>query len=136
MSGAPDLGQRYGRPSPSRRRAIIAVSGIVGVIGLGWVLWAAYIQSTPQVQSTLRTFDVVDSHTVEATVSVKARSDGVRASCVVSARARDHSVVGELSFAVRGTDGTTNHSVTLRTEREAAAVELEGCTAKGQDRPR
>lgn len=136
MSTPPDLAQRYGRPSPSRRRTVIAVSGLVGAVALAWVVWAAWVQGTPDVQSSLRSFDVVDSHTVKAQVAVHARKDGVRASCVLQATAADHSTVGELTFTVRGPKGTTNHALTMRTERQAAAVDLVGCTAPGQDRPR
>ena len=136
MSTPPDLEQRYGRPSPSRRRAVIAVSGLVGVVALAWVVWAAWVQGTPAVQSSLRSFDVVDSHTVRAQVAVHTRSDGVRASCVLQATAADHSTVGELTFVVSGPKGTTNHALTMRTERQAAAVDLVGCTAPGQDQPR
>ncbi len=127
---------RYGRPSAARRRVIIAVSGLVGVVALAWVIWAAYVQGTPQVQSSLQTFHVVDDHTARATVVVKTRREGVRASCVLQAQAADHSVVGEVTFAVEGTGKSTTHRVTMRTERPAAAVDLVGCTAPGQKRPR
>jgi hypothetical protein len=130
------MADRYGRPSVARRRAVILVSGLVGVVALAWVIWAAYVQGTPQVQSSLQTYHVVDSHEARATVVVKTRHQGVRASCVVQADAADHSVVGEVTFAVTGTGGTTTHRVTLRTERQAAAVEMVGCTAPGQKQPR
>ena len=130
------MADRYGRPSATRRRLVIGISGLVGVVALGWVLWAAYVQGTPQVQSSLRTFAIVDDHTARATVAVKTRSDDVRASCVVQAQAADHSVVGEVTFPVRGTGGTSIHRVTMRTERAAAAIDLVGCTATGQKQPR
>jgi hypothetical protein len=130
------MADRYGRPSVVRRRVVILVSGLVGVVALAWVIWAAYVQGTPQVQSSLQTYRVVDSHQARATVVIKTRHRGVRASCVVQADAADHSVVGEVTFAVTGTGGTTTHRVTLRTERQAAAVEMVGCTAPGQKQPR
>ena len=36
------MADRYGRPSAGRRRAVILVSGLVGVVALAWVIWAAY----------------------------------------------------------------------------------------------
>jgi hypothetical protein len=132
----PETADRYGRPSAARRRAVIGVSGLVGVVALVWVIWAAYVQGTPEVQSSLRTYHVVDDHTARATVVVKTRNDRVRASCVVRADAIDHSVVGEVTFAVTGAGGSSTHEVTLRTERPAAAVEMVGCTAPGQKQPR
>jgi hypothetical protein len=136
VSTPPDLEQRYGRPSPSRRRAVIAVSGVVGVVALAWVVWAAWVQSTPQVQSSLRTFSVAGSHEVRASVAVQLRKADVHASCVVQATASDHTTVGQLTFAVTGPKGTTNHDLTLRTERHAVAVDVVGCTTPDQKKPR
>ena len=140
MSTAPDptaaLADRYGGPSAARRRTVIAVSGVVGAVALGWIIWAAWIQGTPHVQSTLRSYEIVDTHTAEATIAVKTRSAETRATCIVRATAADKSVVGEVTFSVTGQGGTSNHQVTLRTEREADAVELKGCTAPGQPKPR
>ena len=48
----------------------------------------------------------------------------------------DHSVVGELNFRVSGVSGAILREVEVRTEREATTVELIGCTAPGQTRPR
>jgi hypothetical protein len=136
VSTPPDLEQRYGRPSPSRRRTVIAVSGFVGVVALAWVVWAAWVQSTPQVQSSLRTFSVADPHAVKASVAVQLRKDGVRATCVVQATASDHTTVGQLTFVVTGHKGTTDHDLTMRTEREAVAVDVVGCTTPHQKKPR
>ncbi|MCW2761335.1 MAG: hypothetical protein JWR85_1536 [Marmoricola sp.] len=130
------LADRYGTASPARRRAIIVTSGVVGVLALAWLAWAAWFQSTPEVQSSLRSFDVTDAHSVSAVVIVKPSSPDVSASCLVRAFGVDHSVVGELNFKVAGEKAAISRTVNLRTEREATSVELVGCTAKGQSRPR
>ena len=57
---------RYGGQSPRRRRAVILASGVVGVLALAWLAWAGWSQSTPDVQSNLQSFEVVDTHSVEA----------------------------------------------------------------------
>ena len=130
------MSQRYGTEKPGRRRLVIAVSGVVGVVALAWLAWAVWFQSTPDVESSLRTFDVVDSHSVKASVAVRLSDADVRASCLVRATGSDHSVVGELNFVVTGAKGTVHRDVTLRTEREATTVEMVGCTTKDQSRPR
>ena len=130
------LAGRYGGQSPRRRRTVIIVSGVVGILALAWLAWAGWSQSTPDVQSNLKSFDVVDRHSVEATVVVDARSDDVTANCLVRAFGEDHTVVGELNFEVAGRSGASNHDVTVRTEREATSVELIGCTSADQSRPR
>jgi hypothetical protein len=130
------MSDRYGATSPARRRLVIAVSGAVGVLALAWVAWAAWFQGTPDVQSSLRSFDIVDSHSATASIAVKPSDPDVEASCLVRAFGEDHSVVGELNFKVSGIRGTAVREVALRTEREATSVELVGCTTKGQARPR
>lgn len=130
------MSDRYGTASPRRRRLVVAVSGVVGVVALAWLAWAAWFQSTPDVQSSLRSFDVVDTHQVTASVAVKPRDADVRASCLVRAFGEDHSVVGELNFEVTGVSGTDVREVTVRTEREATSVELIGCRAGDQARRR
>jgi hypothetical protein len=126
------LTERYAEPPAWRRPVTIAVVAVVALIGLGWLAWAAYDESTPKVESELVTFDVVDAHAVSAQIDVRISSDATGASCTVEALAADHSIVGELHF--RPTSGTNR--VTVRTARTATSVQVPGCIAKGQDRPR
>jgi hypothetical protein len=130
------LADRYGTPSPVRRRVVIAVSGVVGVVALIWVVWSVWAQSTPDVQSSLRSYDVVDAHSVNADVLVKRASSEVSASCLVRAFGLDHSVVGEVNFKVADGPPAIIRSLSIRTEREATGVELIGCPSTDQDRPR
>jgi len=127
---------RYGGETPRRRRAVIVASGVVGVLAMAWLAWAGWSQSTPDVESNLESFEVVDTHSVEATVVVDIRSDDVTANCLVRAVGTDHSVVGERNFEVTGKRGASRQDVTLRTERRATSVELIGCTSPDQSRPR
>ncbi|MGA8246556.1 MAG: DUF4307 domain-containing protein [Nocardioides sp.] len=126
------LSERYAAPPAWRRRATIAGVAVLAVVALAWLAWAAFMQSTPKIESQLVGWDVVDAHTATAQVDVHL-SDGVgHARCTVQALASDHSIVGELTF----TPTAGPNRVTVRTDREATAVQLPGCTADGQDRPR
>jgi hypothetical protein len=127
---------RYGDQTPRRRRAVIVASGVVGVLALGWLAWAGWSQSTPDVESNLQSFQVVDDHSVEAIVVVDIRAADVTANCLVRAVGTDHSVVGERNFEVTGASGASRHDVTVRTERRATSVEMIGCTSPDQSRPR
>ena len=54
------------------------------MVALGWLVWAMWFQSNPDVQSSLRTFDVVDAHTVDGLGGAEASHDeDVHASCLV-----------------------------------------------------
>jgi hypothetical protein len=130
------MSERYGTARPVRRRLTILLSGLVGVVALGWLAWAVWFQSNPDVESSLRSYHVVDAHEVTASVAVRAKDADVRASCLVRAVSSDHSVVGEVNFEVSGVHGTVHRTVSLRTEREATTVDMVGCTTKDQSRPR
>jgi hypothetical protein len=126
------LTERYAAPPRWRRAVTIAVVAVVALAGLAWVGWAAYDEATPKVESQLVTFHVGGEHSVEAQIDVRLSSGTTGASCTVQALADDHSIVGELHF--RPVDGA--NQVTVRTDRVATSVDLSGCIANGQDRPR
>jgi cytoskeletal protein RodZ len=126
------LTDRYAAPPAWRRPVTIAAVVVVALVGLGWLAWAAYVESNPKVQSQLVTFHVVDQHSATARIDVRLASGTTGASCTVEALAADHSVVGELHFTP--TPGTND--VTIRTDRMATSVDVPGCVAHGQDRPR
>ncbi len=137
VTDAPDdrsaeVGDRYGRPEPWRRTAVVVASGLVGILGLAWLSWTTIFHSAPDVSSDLVGWDIVDDHSVTATVEVVIRGDGVIATCRVQAFAEDHTVVGEASFAPQ--EG--RNEVAVRTDRRATSVESVGCTTPGQKRPR
>ncbi len=135
MTSQDALAQRYGAPAPWRRGVLVGTCVAVAVVFLGWLGWTAVVHSTPEVESELVTFDIVDDHTATALISVNRRDDDVAATCLVRAFAEDHSVVGEESWTPEG-EGEQETDVTIRTEREATSVELVGCTTPDQSRPR
>ncbi|MEJ7794950.1 MAG: DUF4307 domain-containing protein [Nocardioides sp.] len=126
-----DLVERYGAPSPVRRRLVLVAIGLVVVVLAGWLVWTTLFHASPAVESQLAAYDIVDDNRATALVSVSLE-DGVVASCTLRAFADDHSTVGELAF--EPVDG--RNDVTVRTERRATSVTLLGCTAPGQPRPR
>jgi hypothetical protein len=126
------LSERYAPPPPWRRPVTIVVTVVVAAIALAWLGWAAFEQATPEINSTLVGYHVVDAHSVTAHVDVAVHAGATHPSCTVQALATDHSIVGELRFIpVAG-----SNEVTVRTERMATSVALPGCIADGQDGPR
>jgi hypothetical protein len=126
------LAERYAAPPTWRRPVTIVAVVVVALVGLGWLAWAAIEESNPKVESQLNGFEVVDAHAVKVRIDVHLASGTTGASCTVEALASDHSIVGELHF--RPTSGL--NEVRVRTERRASAVDVAGCIADGQDRPR
>ena len=132
------LAQRYGAPSPRRRRVLVACSALLATGFLAWLAWTALAHSNPEVSSDLVTWSVDGEHRVSAQVDVRLGDDDVVATCVLRATAEDHTVVGELSFRVGEAElgGGTTLEREVRTERRATSVDLVGCTTPEQARPR
>ena len=126
------LTERYAAPPAWRRPVTIVAVAVLALVALAWLAWAAFEESTPEVESQLVGFQVVDQHAITARVDVRLSSGATGARCTVEALASDHSIVGELHF--KPSSGT--NEVTVRTERMATAVEVPGCVANGQSRPR
>ena len=132
--GSRTLADRYGRPAPWRRTAVLVGSGILGLLALTWLAWSTLFHASPDVSSEIVGWEVVDDHAITAQIDVVLRGDGedLDATCQVRAIAADHTVVGEASFVPE--DG--RNEVEVRTERRATAVESVGCTTPDQRRPR
>ena len=132
-----DLADRY---AASRRGRLVAVVGaaVAAVAFLGWLAWSTWSYSTPEIRSELVSYEVTGEHEAVARVDVHLKDPTIVATCVLRALAMDHTVVGERTFEVpgRGEQGSETLAVTLRTERRATSVELEGCTTPDQSRPR
>ena len=135
-ASVPDLAERYGAPSPTRRPVAVVVLAVVAMTGVTWAVWVWLFHSSPQVTSALVGYDVRSEHTAVATYTVVRRDADVSASCLLRAYAADHNVVGELSVAVDSGPPSSSMRSTLRTERRASSIELVGCTAAGQAQQR
>ena len=135
MSAQDTLAERYGVPSPWRRRALLACVAVVVLAFGAWLAWTVYDQSTPSVTSQLESFEVEDEHSVTAVLVVALDDADVKASCTLRAAAEDHVTVGELTFTPDPSLGRRQVQ-TIRTDRRATSVESLGCTAPGQDQAR
>ncbi|HEY6935222.1 MAG TPA: DUF4307 domain-containing protein [Marmoricola sp.] len=131
------LAERYGGRGPRHRRLLLAIALVLAVLGGGWLVWAVWLESNPQVQSGLVSTRVRNDHAVTAQVQVAFGGPHIVADCLLQALAADHSVVGELNFrAGPSRAGRITVNRTFRTERRATVVNLVGCTTPDQRRPR
>lgn len=134
MSTQDLLTDRYGAPSPWRRPALRTAVAVLAAVALGWLGWTIGVQSTPAVASGELTFAIVDDGTASAGFVVEVE-DGVVATCTLRAYAEDHTLVGTVSFVPEPSpSGRVTQEIS--TDRRATSVELLGCTAPGQPRPR
>lgn len=129
------LAERYGAPSRRGRLLVVVGAGLLAAVFGGWLAWTTWVHSTPQARSELVGYDVVDTHTATGAVVVRLADDvdPDEVTCTLRAFAWDHTTVGERTFSPAGSG---RQEVDVRTEREATSVELLGCTAPDQSRPR
>lgn len=132
MNAPTDLADRYGTSSTRNGRVVLGIGVVLAAAFLGWLGWTVWEQSHPEVQSNLVGYEVVDEHSATARIDVSLADDATGVRCTLRAFAEDHNVVGERAFEPeRG-----RNDIAVRTERRATSVELLGCTADGQNRPR
>jgi hypothetical protein len=119
---------RYGTASPRRRMALIAATTVLGVVFLGWVIWAAWLHANPEIDAAVASFDISSDHAVQVQIDAQIRDDRVRGTCLLRASASDHTVVGELVVTVGQLRAQQGRFFTVRTERLATTVELVSCS--------
>ena len=98
MSAQDTLAERYGVPSPWRRRALVGCIAVLVLVFGAWLAWTVYDHATPSVTSELESFSVEGDHSVTAVLVIALDSADVKASCTLRAYAEDHTTVGELTF--------------------------------------
>ncbi len=137
MERVTDLSERYGSPSATRRKALVAVVVVLVAAGLSWLAWAVLEHGRPEAQSALVSFRTEGQHAAVATFTVVRRSEDIEASCLLRALATDHTIVGELEVPVGpGAPRVQTMEQTVRTEREATSVEVVGCSTPRQPQRR
>lgn len=131
------LAERYGAGRNRSGRVAFVVGALLSALFLGWLAWATWDHARPTLSSEFVGFQVIDEHTVEVRFDVRRKDAGANGTCLLRALAEDHSLVGEAVIPVEPDERLTARMTrSIRTERRATSVELVGCTAPGQSRPR
>ena len=134
MSTQDTLADRYGAPAAWKRPALRTAIALLVLVSGGWLGWTIWEQSSPAVASGELTYTIVDDNTASTRFVIDLQDDVV-ATCTVRAYSEDHTLVGSVSFTPEPTpSGRVTQEIS--TDRRATSVELLGCTAPGQSRPR
>lgn len=121
------LDDRYGR---THRPAWIfpAAAGALIVVATAWSVWAALGQVDDPVSARVFGYSVVNDNATKVTIEVQRDDDNAAVLCTITARGRDHSVVGEKTLDVPTTaDNPVRVSTTVETQRRAVAATVDGC---------
>jgi Domain of unknown function (DUF4307) len=110
----------------------IGLVAMVAAVGMGWLVWAAYVYSTPQVDAQVASYVVEDDRSIAVTLTVERRDPSIPATCRVVAQASDFETVGELEVAVPPSENRlVNRDLSVVTLRRATTAVAKGCTSDG-----
>jgi len=116
---------------PKRRSGtyVAALAVLVGLVGLGWLMWAAVFHANPAVSGQVQSFRVTSDTDVVVLLRVDRPDPSVQGRCTVIAQSEDHRRVGELAVDVApGQDRIVDLTVTIRTLGKAVSASLDSCT--------
>lgn len=121
------LRQRYPRPRLPRP-VRVGIVALVATAGLGWLIWAAAIQSNPAVGAQVSGYQVLSDDRIAVTVIVDRPDPSRAATCRVFAQAADFSTVAEQTITVpSGTAALTSVNLELKTLRRATTADVKDC---------
>lgn len=122
------MAQRYGVSSTYRRITTAVLLGLVVAAFLGWVVWAALNHASADAGARVRSYNVVSAHKVTVRLDVH-RPQNEAVVCTLTARAEDHTVVGEQIVRVPpGEEGDLTVTTAITTDREATTAVVSGCS--------
>ena len=108
---------------------LVSVVAVVAVVGLGWLLWTASVQSRPAVSANVAAFTVVSDTRIDATVTVDRPDPSLPVVCRISAQATDFQPVGEINLRVeQSAYQVVDVPVSITTVRRATTATVRECS--------
>ena len=115
-------------PSRVPRPLLIVLVAVGAIVGLAWLIWAAWFHSTPAVASQMSGFRVISDTEIVVTLTVDRRDPAQPVICRVLAQGADFAPVGEQQVQVPGASArVVNTEVRLVTLRRALTASVKGC---------
>jgi hypothetical protein len=118
---------RYGAPSPVRRRAVVVTAAALVAAGVAWAVWVAWGVANEPVRWADAGFTVRGDTAVDVTFQVTTAPGSV-AVCTVRALNDARAEVGLLDVRVGpSTSGTIRTTATVPTTERAVAAAVRAC---------
>ncbi len=122
---------RYGRQrhnAGSRRRIAIALGVLAVVIGIGVAVAGYQRLGTADVKGELSGYQLIDSETVDVTISVTRADPSQPVVCIVRARSKDGSETGRRELLVAPSEhATVQVTGEVKTSRPPVTGDVYGC---------
>lgn len=129
-----DAAERLRHRYPSSRMprpVLVSIIGVLTLVALGWLVWAATVYSTPAVAGQVASFTVKSDTLMKVTLTVDRRDPSVPVVCVVRAQAVDFEPVAEKRIEVGPRpERLVDVTFDLTTLRRGTSASLKNCVVQ------
>ena len=119
--------ERYGASKPTRW-PVIAL--LVGVVGIGWLMWSALYHSNPSLRSQLVSFTITDDRAASVRYFIEREDSNQVVVCTLIARDFDKNIVGQIDQEIPAGKSKVELVTDVPTRSEAVNADVSSCRAK------
>jgi hypothetical protein len=128
QSGKPfNYEERYGVTKATRWPAIALV---VGILGIGWLMWSALYHSNPPLRSQLVSFTITDDRAASVRYFIERQDRNQVVVCTLIARDFDKNIVGQIDQEIPAGKSKVELITEVPTRSEAVNADVSSCRAK------
>jgi hypothetical protein len=119
--------ERYGAAKATRWPAIALV---VGILGIGWLMWSALYHSNPPLRSQLVSFTITDDRTASVRYFIERDDSSQVVICTLIARDFDKNIVGQIDEEISAGKSKVELVTKVPTRSEAVNADVSSCRTK------
>jgi len=119
--------ERYGVAKATRWPAIALV---VGIVGIGWLVWSALYHSNPPLRSQLVSFAITDDRSASVRYFIERQDSNQVVVCTLIARDFDKNIVGQIDQEIPAGKSKVELVTNVPTRSQAVNADVSSCRAK------
>jgi hypothetical protein len=119
--------ERYGVAKATHWPAIALV---VGILGIGWLVWSALYHSNPPLRSQLVSFTITDDRAASVRYFIERQDSNQVVVCTLIARDFDKNIVGQIDQEIPAGKTKVELVTEVPTRSEAVNADVSSCRAK------
>jgi hypothetical protein len=119
--------ERYGVAKATRWPAIALV---VGILGIGWLMWTALYHSNPSLRSQLVSFTITDDRAASVRYFIEREDSDQVVVCTLIARDFDKNIVGQIDQEIPAGKAKVELVTSVPTRSEAVNADVSSCRVK------
>jgi len=119
--------ERYG-VAKATRWPLIAL--VVGILGIGWLMWSALYHSNPPLRSQLVSFAITDDRSASVRYFIERQDSNQVVVCTLIARDYDKNIVGQIDQEIPAGKSKVELVTNVPTRSQAVNADVSSCRAK------